>query len=183
MPRLLGSRIMLREYKREDFQHIRKWVNESEVVDNLSDVFLHAQTQEMTEQFLTSVLKGEQQNAYHFVIADLKNEAYIGQIDLTKVDWKNRWAEMGIVIGDQENREKGLGREAIGLLQEFVFNRLNLNRLQLAVHAYNTRAYACYIKSGFKEEGRLRESFYINGQYSDRILLSILKLEYSKLQP
>lgn len=178
MPRLLGKRIMLREYKREDFQSIRKWVNDPEVVDNLSDIFLSPHTIEMTEAFLNSVLKGEQEKTYHFVIADMKTEDYIGQIDLIHVDWKNRIAELGIVIGKRENRGKGFGSEALGLLQEFVFNRLNMNRLQLMVHSYNTGAYRCYLKSGFKEEGRMRESIYINGKYFDKIILSMLKSEF-----
>ena len=36
MPRLIGERIMLREYRSEDFSHIRKWVNDAETVKYLS---------------------------------------------------------------------------------------------------------------------------------------------------
>jgi RimJ/RimL family protein N-acetyltransferase len=64
------------------------------------------------------------------------------------------------------------------VLQEFVFNRLNMNRLQIKVHSNNTRAHRCYLKGGFKEEGRLRQSFYIHGEYFDMIILSILKSEF-----
>lgn len=183
MPRLFGPRIILREYKREDLPHIRKWVNDPEVVDNLSDIFLAPHTVEATEDYLNSVLKGSQQDKYHFVIADKETEAYIGQIDLINIDWKNRSAEIGIVIGEGQNRGKGIGSEALQVLQEFVFNRLNMNRLQIRVHAYNTRAHRCYLKAGFKEEGRLRQSFYIKGKYFDTIVLSMLKAEFeSKMQ-
>jgi RimJ/RimL family protein N-acetyltransferase len=44
------------------------------------------------------------------------------------IDWKNRAAEIGIVIGEGENRGKGIGSEALQVLQKFVFNRLNMNR-------------------------------------------------------
>jgi RimJ/RimL family protein N-acetyltransferase len=178
MPRIFGERIMLREYKLEDLQHIRKWVNNPEVVDNLSDIFLVPHSLAATEDFLNSVLKGGRQNTYCFVIADKETEAYIGQIDLINIDWKNRAAEIGIVIGEGENRGKGIGSEAIHVLQEFVFNRLNMNRLQIKVHSNNTRAHRCYLKGGFKEEGRLRQSFYIHGEYFDMIILSILKSEF-----
>ena len=150
MPRLFGDRIMLREYKLEDLPHIRKWVNDPEVVDNLSDIFLAPSTLDSTEEFVNSVLKGTRQNTYCFVIADKVTENYIGQVDLINVDWKNRVAELGIVIGEGMNRGKGIGTEALQVLQEFAFDRLNLNRLQLKVHSYNTRAYRCYQKSGFK---------------------------------
>ncbi|KLU63201.1 putative ribosomal N-acetyltransferase YdaF [Peptococcaceae bacterium CEB3] len=183
MPRLFGERIMLREYKREDLEHIRKWVNDPEVVDNLSDIFLAPHTLNNTEDFLDSVLKGARQNSYCFVIADKETEAYIGQIDLFNINWKNRHAEIGIVIGEAENRGKRIGSEALTVLQDFVFNRLNMNRLEIKVHSYNTRAHRCYLKSGFVEEGRLREMFYINGKYFDTIILSMLKSEFeSRMQ-
>ncbi|HUC93718.1 MAG TPA: GNAT family protein [Paenibacillus sp.] len=73
-----------------------------------------------------------------FVIADLQSESYIGQIDLFRLDWKNRSAELGLVIGV-------------------------------------TRAYRCYLKCGFREEGRLREAHYYNGRYHDIILMSVLR--------
>ena len=91
---------------------------------------------------------------------------------------KNRSGEIGIVIGEAEYRGRGIGTEAIRVSQDFVFNRLNLNRLHIKVHFYNTRAYNCYIKSGFKEEGRMRQSFFIHGTYFDTIILSMLKSEF-----
>ncbi|MCQ6560449.1 GNAT family N-acetyltransferase [Paenibacillus mendelii] len=180
MPRLYGDRIMLREYRSDDFVHMRDWVNDPEVVNNLSDVFLYPHTASETEAFLSAVLEKEGDHR-GFVIADLKTEAYIGQIDLFKFDWKNRTTEMGIVIGSREMRDKGYGSEAIRVLQKFVFERLNLNRLQLEVHDYNAAAINCYIRCGFREEGRLRERHYMNGSYTDTVLMAILRSDYTRL--
>lgn len=182
MSRLFGERIMLREYRREDLEHMRKWVNDPKVVDNLSDVFLAPQTLNNTEDFLESILKGENRNNFNFVIADINTEEYFGQIDLFNLSWKNRSAEIGIVIGSKENRGRGLGSEALKLIQEFAFNRLNLNRLVIEVHSYNTRAHKCYLKSGFKEEGRRRQAYYMHGKYCDTIVLSLLKSEYEEVK-
>ena len=38
-----------------------------------------------------------------------------------------------------------------------------------------------YEKSGFKKDGILRDEVYKNGQYVDRIIMSIFKHEYVKL--
>lgn len=178
MPRIFGERIMLREYKKEDLEYMRRWVNDPEIGDNLSDIFLHAQSLQETEAFLTGVLEGKEQNQKNFVIADKETEEYIGQIDLIKIDWKNRLAEMGIVIGRKELLGKGFGTEAIRVMQNFVFQRLNLNRLQLILHDYNIRAHRCYLKCGFREEGRSRQSFFINGQYTDYVYMAILREEW-----
>jgi RimJ/RimL family protein N-acetyltransferase len=176
MPRLYGKTIMLREYRKEDLPHIREWVIDPEVVDNLSDVFLYPNTLNDTENFLNSMLEGNT-DTKGFVIADRQSEGYIGQIDLFKIDWKNRVAELGVVIGAAENRNRGIGTEAIKLLQVFVFNRLNLHRLQLDVREYNERAIACYRKCGFQEEGRRRKDFFISGRYTDTLIMGILKSE------
>lgn len=181
MARLFGERIMLREYSKQDFSFMRQWCNDPEIVDNLSDIFVFPHTENNTEQYLNSVLEGKTEQK-GFVIADKDTEEYIGQIDLFKIDWKNRSAELGIVIGIKKHLGKGYGSEAIKLLQNFVFSRLNLNRLQLEVHDFNVRAYKCYLKCGFTEEGRLREKNYIDGRYSDTICMSILKREYEEMK-
>lgn len=180
MPRIFGEKIMLREYKKEDLVCMRKWINDPEIVDNLSDVFLHAVSVNETESFLNMVLEGKSTNQKYFVIADKETEEYIGQIDLIKIDWKNRVAEMGIVIGSKELQGKGIGTAAIKLLQYFVFEQLNLHRLQLVLREYNEQGYHCYLKCGFVEEGRLRKTFFRNGCYTDNIYMGILQEEYYK---
>ncbi|GJM72928.1 hypothetical protein HMSSN036_51440 [Paenibacillus macerans] len=98
-----------------------------------------------------------------FVIAEKDTLEYIGQIDLHKIDWQNRSAVLGIVIGRKELLGQGYGREAIELMKRFVFERLNLNRLELEVLDFNERAYRCYLGCGFKEEGRLRQKEFKTG--------------------
>ncbi|WP_159888722.1 GNAT family N-acetyltransferase [Paenibacillus puerhi] len=177
MPHLIGDRIILREYRKDDLIHLRTWVNDPKVVDNLSDVFLYPHTMNSTEAYLNSVLEGKGDHK-GFIIAHKESEEYIGQIDLFKFDWKNRCVEMGIVIGCKEDQGRGYGSEAIMLLQEFVFDRVNLNRLQLEVHDYNQQAINCYKKCGFIEEGRLRQRHFINGKYSDTVYMGILQSDY-----
>jgi RimJ/RimL family protein N-acetyltransferase len=182
VPRLFGEKVMLREYQKGDLTHMREWVNDPEIVDNLSDIFLHAHSLNETENFLDAILEGKSENQIHFVIADKQPGNYIGQIDIIRIDWKNRVAELGIVIGKKDLLGKGFGTDAIKLLQYFVFEKLNLNRLQLSLHDYNKRAYKCYLKCGFIEEGRSRQSFFINGHYTDRIFMGILQEEYYRLK-
>lgn len=128
------------------------------------------------------MLDNNNNNHKRFVIAHKETEEYIGQIDIYKIDWKNRTAELGIVIGFNDYLNKGYGSEAIKLSQEFVFDQMNLNRLQLDVSDFNERAYRCYLKCGFKEEGRLRHRYYNNGSYVDSIIMGILKEEYQEMK-
>lgn len=181
MPRLIGERIMLREYRIEDLPYIRKWVNDIEITRYLSNIFVYPHTLNETENFLNSMLQGNS-NMKGFIIAEKETEEYIGQIDLIKMDWISRIGTLGIVIGTKENLSKGYGTEAIKLIQDFAFNKLNLHKLDLEVRDYNERAIRCYKKCGFIEEGRIRENFFVDGKYTDTIFMGILKREYEAIK-
>jgi RimJ/RimL family protein N-acetyltransferase len=181
MPHLIGEAIILREYRREDLVSMREWCNDPEITQYLSDAFLYPHTLNGTETYLNTMLEGASEQK-GFVIADRLTELYIGQIDLFHIDWKNRFAEMGMVIGSAELHNQGIGSAAIRLLQRFVFEELNLNRLQLEVHDFNTRAIRCYTKCGFREEGRLRNKHFSRGKYSDIVCMAVLQEEYFALR-
>ena len=48
----------------------------------------------------------------------------------------------------------------------------------LSVMSFNERAIACYKKVGFKEIGRRRKGYFLNGKYHDEIFMDILKDEF-----
>ncbi len=72
MPKFIGERIVLREYRKEDLAQIREWVNDPEIVDNLEDIFLHPHTLNETENYLNAVLERKMENEEHFIIAHIK---------------------------------------------------------------------------------------------------------------
>jgi RimJ/RimL family protein N-acetyltransferase len=181
MPYFYGDRIMLREYRQSDLPHIREWVNDPEITGYLSDIFTYPHTLENTEQFLRNMIQGSP-NTKGFVIAEKESQDYIGQIDLINIEWKNRTASLGIVIGKKSCLGQGYGTEAIRLIQELAFRSLNLNRLDLMVYEFNKRAYRCYRKCGFREEGRLRQKLFRSGRYWDVIWMGILREEYEQLR-
>jgi RimJ/RimL family protein N-acetyltransferase len=177
MPHIFGDRIVLREYQLSDLNFIRQWVNDPELTNTLSDNFLFPHSKYETESFLNMMVEGKS-SSKSFVIAVKESQEYIGQIDLYKIDWKNRFAFLAVVIGRKEYLGKGYGSEAIRTIQKFAFEELNLNRIELEVYEYNERAYKCYLKCGFSEEGRYRKKIYRKGKYLDAICMSILRSEY-----
>jgi RimJ/RimL family protein N-acetyltransferase len=118
-----------------------------------------------------------------FVIADSLTEAYIGEVILDPIDWKNRVGRIAIVIGSTELMGNGYGTEAMKLLIAFAFNEMNLNRLELEFYDFNERAHRCYLACGFREEGRLRERLYRNGRYVDVIQMGILRADWEGENP
>jgi RimJ/RimL family protein N-acetyltransferase len=55
---------------------------------------------------------------------------------------------------------------------------MGLHRIALTVLDDNERARRCYLKCGFREEGRLRSSRFRDGVWHDEIQMSILEDEF-----
>lgn len=179
MPHIIGTRVRLREYRHEDLVPIRQWVNDGGITGYLSDIFLYPHGLESTESFLADMMD-QRPDCRSFVIAEADTELYIGQIGLDTIDWKNRFARIGIVIGQADRCGRGLGTEAMKLLCGYAFNELNLHRLELEVYDFNVRAYRSYLKCGFVEEGRQRQKLYRHGQYCDIIQMGLLRSEWTE---
>jgi RimJ/RimL family protein N-acetyltransferase len=107
-----------------------------------------------------------------------ENDKLIGSCQLHNIHRVHRSAELQIRIGDVVERGCGYGTEAVGLLLEFAFKDLNLQRVCLHVFSTNAAAIRVYEKVGFMHEGLLRQAAYINGSYVDVVVMGILRAEY-----
>jgi RimJ/RimL family protein N-acetyltransferase len=97
---------------------------------------------------------------------------------LHNLEYENRRAMLGIVIGAKAYWGRGYGADAIRTILGWAFGYLNLNRVYLTVYGYNQRAIRCYQKCGFQQEGIMRQAHYIDGQYSDEWMMGILQNEF-----
>ena len=176
--KLVGDNIYLSPRNSEDIEIFTKWLNDFQVTDGLGRSGLIV-TLNGEKEYLENIHDNDN-TRYYFVIVTLENDEMIGTISLENINYRNRTAELGIFIGDETYRGKGIGKEAIHLILDYGFNYLNLNSIQLTVLAFNERAITCYKKCGFKEAGRLREDYYLNGKYYDKILMDILKSEFNE---
>lgn len=179
MPQLLGTHITLREYRHDDFSSIRSWINDPEVAGHLSPIFDPPQTEPMTTAFLEKVLNNELPG-YFFIIASREEDRYIGQVDLRLPKGRDPSLQGGlaIVIPKVEDRGKGCGSEALSLLLDFAFDRINLHKVWLEVFPWNAPAIALYEKLGFQRDGVLRDDVFRDGEYHDMYLMTILAAEW-----
>ncbi|MEP7054158.1 MAG: GNAT family protein [Actinomycetota bacterium] len=101
----------------------------------------------------------------------------VGRCALFGFDVLSRNATLGISLIEQQ-RGKGYGRDAVGVLLDYGFNKRNLHRIHLDVLAGNTPAIRSYLSSGFVEEGRLRDAAYVAGGFDDLVVMSMLRTEW-----
>ena len=172
--KLVGEKVYLSPISMDNAEYFVKWMNDFDVTD-----YIGRTSQLLTLESEMQWLEGKtKENGYMMTIIDISNDQIIGNIELSKINYVDRSAVLGIMIGEKENRSKGYGTEAIGLLLDFAFNYLNLNSVSLSLLEVNERAKRCYEKVGFKEFGRKRKCKFLNGKYYDAIYMDILACEF-----
>lgn len=164
-------------------KHIAKFVkfrNSEESINLMMPGIPYPATIDSVSEWLSK--KKNSHESGEFAIIYNKTGEYIGNVSYGSIDWKNRNCEIAIMIGEEKYRNKGIGTKALLLLMDFIFNELNLHRIELKVYDFNKRAIRCYEKCGFKKEGILRDTVYKHGKYINEIIMGILNDEYFNYQ-
>ncbi len=106
----------------------------------------------------------------------------IGNIGIMHIDWTDRRAEIGVMIGEKDYWSRGFGTDAITLLLKYMFEELNLERVGLFCEESNLRAQRCYLKCGFRIEGKFRHHRFKGGAFTDDIMMSVLRSDWEEMK-
>lgn len=182
MSMIYGKRIRLRAVERESVGKFYEWVNDPEVTRGLA-LYLPMSMQDEENWFDGLSKRDPNERPLSIEIRKGKSWKLIGNCGVFGIEFANRSAELGIIIGEKSEWDKGYGAEAMTLLLRHGFETLNLHRLFLRVYADNVRAVRSYEKAGFVLEGRLREAVYKHGKYDDVLIMSVLRSEWTSRPP
>jgi RimJ/RimL family protein N-acetyltransferase len=173
---LVGKLVRLRAPERGDLPTFVRWFNDPEATQFL----LRGPPMglEEEEQWYADLLKHQDKV---FCIETLDGKL-IGNLGIMHLDWTNRRAEIGVMIGEKEYWGHGYGTEAITLLLRYMFEEMNLERIGLYCDEANQRAQRCYQKCGFRPEGKLRHYLFKNGVFVDDVMMSILRDDWNRLE-
>ena len=161
-----GKNLYLSPISEEDVIKYTEWMNDFKVTDGIN----------MSTKLID--IKSEKEwfnNNKDMVFAIVKNnDELIGNISLNKINNLDRTAEIGICIGNESNRGKGYGSEALSLIIKYAFDYHNLNNIMLRVYSFNKQAIKCYEKVGFKVFGVRNNCHFCKGEYCDEIYMQII---------
>jgi len=160
-----GERVRLRPPERKDLPQFVTWLSNPELRAYITVRYISEALEERWFERLLDKTGGG---------APLP----IGVISLMDINWRDRDAEAGVVIGDPQYWGQGYGTDAMLTLLQVGFRWYNLHRIYLRVVTDNARAVRSYEKVGFQHEGTLREAAFVNGVYRDLLLMSVLDREY-----
>lgn len=155
---ITGSKIKLRNRKLADARDEYIWRTDPELArldatSLLTTSFPQYQSAYAGELCYPTSTKRE------FAIETLDGK-HIGNCIYYDINESKGEAELGIIIGNRNYRDKGYGTDAVTTLVNHIFRQTNLKRIYLKTLDWNTRAQKCFKKCGFTEYGHLaRDGF------------------------
>lgn len=165
---LSGKTGYLRALEPEDLEFLYKLENNTEIWE------ISGTTAPYSKHLLQQYLDNAHKDIYEakqlrLCICD-NSDRRVGLIDLFDFDPHNHRAGVGIVILDEMDRNKGLGREALELLENYAFNGLHLRQLYANVLSGNEASIHLFKKMGFDQVGEKKDWVFQNNEYKGEVL-------------
>lgn len=168
--------VSFRKLKVEDKGYFFKWLMDKEVIKYSSSVFQTLDTDEKIEIWFDKLL--EDKSTYNKGIVDKATNKLIGYAGICNLSKTNLSGEYFIFIGDKTYHGKGIGTFVTKEITKQGFEDLKLNRIMLTASSENIGAIKAYEKADFKHEGIMRQAFYRDGEFCDKVIMGILKEDW-----
>ena len=168
-----GNRVILREQRVEDAAFFAHWFNQPQVMFQCG---FTEPTDEAHERLVIEKYHRSEDSVW-FTITDLQDKI-LGETGLLRMWPAWHCTDLSIIIPDPKMQHRGYGTEAIRLLLDLAFDSYEMNRVAIGVVGQNTNALAFYRKIGFRQEGIQEQGYYYNHEYSDFIMMRILRSEW-----
>lgn len=167
--------IRLRPLEMRDVDNLLTWVNEPQVVGRFA-TFHDPLTRQDEERYVQDMLASRTDLVFSIEAGGM----YIGQAGLHEIEHKNRNGRAALVIR-REFQGRGYGQAAMREFLRRVFTDHGMHKVWLIVDPNNERARHIYEKTGFRQEGVLREEYFRDGTYHDMVRMSLLDHEFYKV--
>lgn len=99
-----------------------------------------------------------------WMICDKRNDELIGTTDLFDIDFEKGESNLGILVAEKENRQKGIAEKALLLLEEEA-RKLEIFTLRCAIHPNNLASVKLFEKLEFVKIGKTEQEFVNDGVY------------------
>ena len=168
-----GKLVTLRAPEAADVPKLHRWSNDPELWDMLGGWHFPFSSRS-TEAWVAG--RNAASLTDHVLCIEAPDAELIGTINLVDIDWKNRNAFHGMMIGEPRARGQGYALDALFALMRHAFVELGLQRLDGDIIAYNQRSLRFYLeKAGWKQEGVRRDWHYRHGRFHDKVLVGVTR--------
>lgn len=174
-----GQRVGLRHVTEADLPYIKRSASDPQIRGPFS-------ASRMTSPF--QVEQRWKENGYsnddaeRLLICHLLDGSVIGDVVHFAAVRYSTAREIGWTLADVAMRGQGLATEAAGLLVDYLFENLPINRLQCSMNVDNHASRRVAEKCGFQHEGIQRGIVFVGGTYIDGHSLSLLRSDWMALK-
>jgi RimJ/RimL family protein N-acetyltransferase len=170
---LKGDRVRLTPPDRTlHLENALQWLTDPEITATIK---LNLGVTRRQEEAFFERIETHRDTDFTWAIVDESNR-HIGFIGLHGINWRNRWATGGLVIGARSAWGCGYASDAVRVRTRFAFEELGLHRI--AGHTINPAMKRVYEKCGYLHEGVARALFWRGGRWHDADLFAILADDY-----
>lgn len=175
---IVGKKVTLRAIEAEDLPAIQQWSNDPEINYQLGGWHFPSSMKDQKQWFDSLNLKSNHQR---FAI-DTPKDGLIGVANLVEINWKDRNAFHGLLLGNQEQRGQGYGTDTVMTIAKYAFHELGMKRLDTTIISSNKASLGLYLdKCGWTQEGLKKNYYFRKNQWLDMVILGITDAEYAEV--
>lgn len=176
--------IKLDSIEKEDLRKVIEWnINKSadDLLQWAGPMYNHPLTLEQLESYFLNEVKKDNSNIYVYKIKLDYTDEVIGTVELRITDNDNNIGRVcRFLIGDENNRGKGIGTNALREVLRIGFEDINLEKITLGVFDFNHSAIKCYENVGFTKEKFLENARKSSSGYWNLYEMAITKAKWQK---
>lgn len=171
--------IEFRNLQPSDKEFFFSWIKDKDVIKYSLAKFQNMNNNDDISVWFDLLLADK--SSYSKAVVDNTNKKLIGYAGISQISDTNSCGEYFIFIGDKSYHGNGIGTFITKEIVKRGFQELGLNRIMLTACEKNVGAIKAYTNASFKTEGIMRQAFYRDGIFHDKIIMSILKDEWVHL--
>lgn len=170
-PFLIGQKTILRPVAPTDISLFTKWMN-----DQITRQYLLVRfplTEIAEKAYIEKVSEHQPAPSNIMMVIESKDSGQaIGTMGLHSINWVDRNAVTGTVIGEEEYRGKGYATDAKMTLLQYAFESLGLHKIISHAFTENTKSIEYSKRCGYEVEAILKEENFRNGKWEDTVSLA-----------
>lgn len=171
-----GKKVILRAIEDSDLDLLAEWANKPELWEKLGG-WHFPYSKQNTRRWIDGINNNDMHNQIFAI--ESADDGLLGTANLVNIDWKNKNAFHGMMLGDRETRGKGYAQDVVMTIMRFAFDELGLNRLDGDMIETNKVSINFYTKRcGWEIEGTKKGWFFRKGSYLDKVVVGITKDRY-----
>lgn len=175
-PVIEGERIRLVPVTPEMLPNYVRWFADPEVTRYMGVTCPFSLKQE--EEWYERIAASENDVLWAILVAD----RHIGSTGIHRINWKDRRAITGNLIGDKSEWGKGYGSEVVRLRTRYAFMELGLEKVETEAFMENIGSRRCLEKAGYRQYGTARRHTFRHGRWHDMWLADLLRDEWLAAQ-